>query len=102
MTAYHSNNQQTIFDVAIMHYGDVSGLEWLLNDNPALLDADGGFEQFGRDHLIRNDSKNAAVKAQMLKLIPASEGDTDAPDNQNWIGPDGMNWIDDTGQNWNT
>lgn len=27
---------QTMYDVAIQHYGDCSGIDWILNDNPEI------------------------------------------------------------------
>lgn len=41
---YQPNVQQTIFDVALQHYGSVEGLSLLLSDNRSLINEQGDFD----------------------------------------------------------
>ncbi len=75
MTSYTSNGQQTVFDVALMHYGSLDGLARLLTDNQGLIKDDGSVQQFRVAHLIAPKfSTNEFIKVRMLQLVPCSEG----------------------------
>lgn len=96
---YTSNSQQTVFDVALMHYGSVSGLAYLLADNPDLVQSDGTIRQFTVAHKIqRYVAVDERIKARMLVLIPCTEGS--GLDDGTWITEDGQNWITDDNQSW--
>lgn len=98
---YRSNIQQTVFDVALMQYGGVEGLVFLLADNPALVQENGLVSQFGVSHLVQTkQATNARMKRKMLALVPCT-GDKPATDDGAWITDDGLNqdWITDDGLN---
>lgn len=96
---YISNSQQTVFDVALMHYGSVAGLAYLLADNPDLVQTDGTILQFTVAHKIqRYVAVDERIKTRMLALVPCTEGGK--PDEGTWITEDGQDWTTDDNQSW--
>lgn len=99
---YTSNNQQTIFDVALMVYGSIEGLLYLIEDNPEIIKGDGTIAQFGATYQIREAIINPVVLEQMQSVIPAtgqeepSSGPWTAPDGSIWVTPDGRQWFANT------
>jgi hypothetical protein len=70
---YTSNDQQTLFDVALMQYGGLQGLGVLLQENQSLLLGNGRIDQFSSNHKIRkNHSVDNKIKARMLTYIPCT------------------------------
>jgi hypothetical protein len=77
VNVYTSLQEQTIFDVALQHYGNIEGVRWLLQDNPTLLGEDGLFG-FGVDYRIRqNVYLNKAVVVGYAGYVPVTEGGID-------------------------
>lgn len=96
---YKSNGQQNVFDVALMQYGSVEGLAWLLADNKGLLQSGGTIQQFRVEHLVQtNRAVDARMKRKMLALVPTTEGAVDDA----WITDPGQAWTTDGGQAWTT
>lgn len=50
---------QTIYDLAIQHYGDAQGVDWILEDNPSL---DPSLELEDMLVFIRKDVINRPIK----------------------------------------
>lgn len=98
---YVSSGQQNVFDVALMQYGGVAGLAFLLADNPELIQDNGTVNQYRVTHRIRTTeavSKN--LKPKMLALVPATEGLIAAQ--QAWITNDGDAWTTEQDEPWTT
>lgn len=53
---------QTIYDLAIKHYGDIEGIDWILEDNPGL---DIENEIDGMQVILRDDVKNQVIVDQL-------------------------------------
>lgn len=64
--------RQSIFDVALQYYGDVSGIDFLLSDNPTL-DLNSSLQQ-GQQLNIRNEVKNLVIVNQFSKKTIVSHG----------------------------
>lgn len=97
---YKSWLLQTVFDVALQHYGSLEGLLWLLEDNPQLLEPSGRIAQFKVNHKIRRGE--FIVKPQLSYPYPASEGTIHPEEENAWINENGTTWITEDGQNWLT
>ncbi len=61
MTKYTVQSRQSLFDIAVERYGNVSGINWLLQDNP---DLKGPTDRIypGQQLLIRDQVVNNRVK----------------------------------------
>lgn len=69
MKTYKSGSQQTVFDVALAHYGGLDSLATLIADNPELIQPNGEIEQFRVSHLVGDAG---AAPSELQKAEPAS------------------------------
>jgi len=97
MTIYHSTSQQTVWDVALQHFGDASGIAILLRDNDDLVSTNGLVQEGARSYRIDDDTiLNAPIQSRMQQEIP-STGISSA---QPWITDDEQDWTDNSGDSW--
>lgn len=78
LTLYKSLLEQTIWDVALQHYGDVEGVAFLLADNIGCIDANGIIAN-GQIYKIRTGT---AVDERVILAyegyVPVTDGGADA------------------------
>lgn len=99
-TTLNARQGQTLFDIALMQYGDLDGgLARLLADNPASLDANGLLPVGPFNWKVRAAAVNASIAAKMAAVVPIS-GERDSGDA--WVTDDGQQWTTDDGQTWIT
>lgn len=97
MIIYQSTSEQTVWDVALQHYGDASGIAVLLGDNDDLINSNGLVQEGARSYRIDNNTiLNAPIRARMQQEIP-STGTSSA---QPWITDDEQDWTDNSGDSW--
>lgn len=68
-----ATKQQTIFDIALQTYGDVSGVAELLIQHPELLRPLGTVAQFGATYNFFGEPINKVVADIMVNLKPTTE-----------------------------
>jgi hypothetical protein len=91
MRAYQSGSQQTIFDVALVCYGSLEGLAWLLADNPEVLQSDGTLAQFGATYRTRKEVVDARVVSRLLRLPVATGATSDS--SGAWLNAQVVPWV---------
>ena len=64
---YIVDNNQSIWDIALQVYGDVSGVEWLIFDNPGVVNFENELEA-GTEIQLREAIINASV-VEIFKKI---------------------------------
>jgi len=69
---YRSNSQQTVWDVALQHYGDAAGLAEILAENPSLVNADGSINQGLVVHNLNQNIINRPIWARMIDYVPST------------------------------
>jgi hypothetical protein len=60
---------QSLFDIAVMAYGDVSGIAWLLADNPGLKGPTDRLYD-GQVILLRDDTLNLRARVYLQDFTP--------------------------------
>lgn len=60
---------QSLFDIAVMAYGDVSGVTWLLADNPALKGPTDRLYD-GQVLLLRDETINLRARVYLADFAP--------------------------------
>ncbi len=93
---YQANSQQSIFDVALQHYGDIEGVAWLLKDNPTILNEDGLFD-LSAPLRIGKAKIDVYVLDSYAGYIPVTEGLDDGYESV-LIDEHGDYLIDDNGE----
>ncbi len=69
--------EQTIWDVALQHYGSVEGVEYLLEDNPNCINADGVIPNGQSYRIRRNVYTDKKVVLGYEGYIPVTDGGID-------------------------
>ncbi len=70
---YQSLAEQTVFDVALMHYGDVEGVAWLLQDNPDSINEEGIIPN-GLPYAVGSEVKSSRVVVGYNGYVPVTDG----------------------------
>lgn len=73
ITLYKALAEQTIFDVALQHFGDIEGLAFILEDNPTIINADGLFD-LSKPISIRDEIINLRVIESFKGYVPVTGG----------------------------
>lgn len=72
---YQSSSEQSLFDVALQHYGSIQdGIAWLISDNPSVIDENGKLLHGNATLQIRNETANLATVdfLQSRSIIPVT------------------------------
>ncbi len=72
MKVYQSTEQQTIFDIALQHYGNIEGIFLLLEDNENTIQSDGTLK-FNRTWVVRQQAINQNIVNQFKLNTPSTE-----------------------------
>jgi hypothetical protein len=70
---YRANSQQTIFDIALQFYGSAEGINFLMQDNPGLIN-DAGLFDLSAPLKIRKANIDPIVLAIYDGYIPVTDG----------------------------
>jgi hypothetical protein len=100
MTTKQAGSGQTIFDIALISYGNLDGgLAQLFADNPGAIDANGAIP-FGQSYKITpSKTQDTRIAAAMSAANPTTDNRAIPAD---WVTASGDTWATSSGGIWTT